>query len=188
MEMTVIEGVNREKTGKGAAHKIRTNGYIPAVIYDNTQSKVINIGLEDMVEVLKKQGDSALVEIKMGSSVMTALVKAVQRDPVSGQLLHVDFKPIDMSKPISTKVPVKFTGTDMLKKQGAVIQSQRNEIEVECKPESLPKAINIDVRKFKLGDAIKVGDVEIAGEISIVGRLDEIIATITNTKSAEVQI
>lgn len=186
MNKPVIEGISREKTGKNAAHKIRAAGYIPAVVYDNTQNKVINVSREDMLEALKKQGDSALVEIKMGPSIINALIKEVQRDPVSGDLLHVDFKPVDMNKIVHTKVPVKFTGNDMLKRQGGVIQSQKSEIEVEGKPDSLPKSVNIDVSKFNLGDSIKVSDVEIAGEISIVSRPDEVIATIANTRSAEV--
>lgn len=186
MNKPVIEGISREKTGKNAAKKIRAAGYIPAVVYDNTQNKVINVSREDMLEALKKQGDSALVEIKMGPSIINALIKEVQRDPVSEDLLHVDFKPVDMNKIVHTKVPVKFTGNDMLKRQGGVIQSQKSEIEVEGKPDSLPKSVNIDVSKFNLGDSIKVSDVEIAGEISIVSRPDEVIATIANTRSAEV--
>lgn len=188
MDKLMIEGINREKTGTGPAHRSRVGGYIPAVIYDKVQNKVINVEQEEMSEILRKQGDNALVEIKMGSNITTALIKEVQRDPVSGQPLHIDFKPVDMSKNIQTKVPVRFTGTDMLKRQGGVIQSQRSEIQIECKPDNLPKSVNIDVSKFKLGESIKVSDVEFAGEISIVGNLNEVIATLADTRSREVLV
>lgn len=185
MNWSVIEGIKREKIGKGSAHRSRAAGYIPAIIYDSTQNKAINIIQEDMDEILRKKGNSAIVEIKMGSNVTTALVKEIQRDPVSGHLLHVDFKPVDMSKSVHAKVPVKFTGTDMLRRQGGVIQSQRNEVEIECKPGSLPKSINVDVSKYNIGDSIKISDVELAGEISIVGGREDVIAILANARSRE---
>lgn len=181
MKMQVLEGLDRQNLGKNFSKKSRKAGYVPAVVYDK-HNRFINLHHEQMSEVLRKCGDNALVELRVGPNVTTALIKDVQRHPISGELLHVDLKPVDSAKIVNTKIPINFVNTESIKRQGGIIQTQKNDIEVECKAEDIPRVINIDVSKHNIGNTLKLRDIEVSKEISIIGNPEDIIATLTATK------
>lgn len=172
-----IEGITREELGSGSSKQTRRRGYIPSVVYNEGQNGFINVPNEDISSILRNHGASPLIELKVGDKISAVLIKEVQRHPISGELLHIDFKPVVEDKIIKAKVPVTFSNTNNLKKEGGIIQTGKNELEVECKAKDVPKNINIDASQFKIGESVKIKDVELSREISIVGNREDVIAS-----------
>lgn len=184
--LPVLYGLNRESLGKNFSRRSRKAGHIPAVVYQQQNNQLISLENEATRDILKEHGDNALVELKIGEDLATVVIKEVQRHPISGEILHIDFIPIDTEMVIRARIPIGFINTgDIIKKHGT-IQVHKNNIDIKCKAKDIPKVINIDASKHKLGEAIKIGEIELAGEISIVGNGEDIIATFTLPKNTEV--
>lgn len=183
--LPVLDVVVRPSMGKNPSKRDRKSGWIPAVIYDSKNNHV-HLHEEQISWLLRKYGDNMLVDLKIGDQKTPALIKEVQRHPISGQLLHVDFKPVNTTEDIFAKVPINFINTENISKQGGIIQTQKNDLEVKCEAKDLPRSINIDASKHNIGTTLKVKDIEVSGEISILDNLDEIIAVISYPGRGEI--
>lgn len=175
----ILVGIKREKLGKSFSNRSRKKGYIPAVVYMQKDNNFINLEYDQIKEVFKKHGENALIGLKIGDDTTTVMIKEIQKHPITKDILHIDFKPAGADDIINTKVPVNYVNTEWIKKQRGILQTQMNDIEIKCKAADMPKAINLDVSKHNVGDALRIKDVEIGAEISIVNNPEEIVATIT---------
>lgn len=180
--LPVVEGISRNELGKGSASKWRRKGYVPGVVYNEGQNRFVNLSNDQMRSVLKSFGDNSLLELKVGADSTTVLIKEVQRHPISGELLHIDFKPVSVDKVIRSRVPVTFYNTDTIKRQGGIVQTQKNEVEIECQAKDVPRHLNIDASKYNVGESMKIKDIEIAQEISILGNPEDVIACFVSAR------
>lgn len=176
--LPVLDVIIRPSMGKNPSKRDRKSGWIPAVIYDSKNNH-IHLHEEQITWLLKKYGDNMLVDLKIGDQKRSALIKEVQRHPISGQLLHVDFKPVNTTEDVFVKVPINLINTEGISKQGGIIQTQKNDLEVKCEAKDMPRSINIDASKHNIGTTLKVKDVEVSEAISIMDNPDEIIAVIS---------
>jgi large subunit ribosomal protein L25 len=93
-------------------------------------------------------------------SAKKALIKDIQRDPVSGKILHIDFQHISMDEKIKIEVPIKLEGTaDGVKNFGGIMSWNIRRIMVSCLPTDIPDKISLDVTDLKIHDSIHVKDI-----------------------------
>jgi large subunit ribosomal protein L25 len=170
----------REQSGKGVARKLRAVGRIPAVLYGQGQDPVA-LALEPrgLEKLLHSEGHNALFDLDGDETVKgrTVLVKALQRHPVRGELMHADFFEIDARKTITVSVGIHLVGTPVgVSLDGGLVDHSLREIELDCLPRSIPESIDVDITELHLGDTLHVSDlplpegVEIrtAGELGVV--------------------
>ena len=85
------------------------------------------------------------------------LIKQVQHNPVTDDIVHIDFNEISLTKKIRVKVPVAAKGESVgVRQDGGVLDHVLWEIEVECLPTQIPKSVEVDVTALKVGDSIHV--------------------------------
>jgi len=174
----------RKDVGKNASYRLRENGYIPAVIYGSSMNTVpLEIGYKEVEEFMRSYGASGLVGLKIGSNSYTAFIKDVQKDAVTGKIMHVDFQQVGHNEKIHVSVPVILKGKTLIERGGSIIQQQLRDIEVECSAGNIPKALEFDISNFKPGDTLKVVDMEFGQEISIIQDPQSIVASITFGKN-----
>jgi large subunit ribosomal protein L25 len=172
----------RETMGKGPAKKLRSSGKIPAVIYGQGEKTVpLILDGKDFHAVLHSHhGENVIFEIKIPGrkTGLKAILREVQHEPVTGEILHVDFQHISMTKKITVQVPVSLTGTpDGVKNKGGILEHILYEVEVECLPGDIPEHIKVDVSHLDVGDSIHVSDIPVT-KVEILTDPERSIATV----------
>jgi large subunit ribosomal protein L25 len=101
-----------EARAQGIKPKVmRRSGKVPCVVYGSgIKTESITCDRSELNRVYTKAGESTLVELSVGSKKVPVLIHELDLDPLSGQISHVDFYVVDMTKEIEANVPVRFTG------------------------------------------------------------------------------
>ncbi|HSO60452.1 MAG TPA: 50S ribosomal protein L25 [Desulfobacterales bacterium] len=154
----------RTMTGNGPARRLRGQGMIPAVLYGPaTPPVMLAVIARDFEHVVKKGNIRRTIfslNMEDGSGAATpAVVKELQRNPVSGKFLHVDFYEIDLNRKLRVMVPVVIRGKAKGEEDGGMLQIIEREIEVLCLPSEMPEALEVDVTDLGIGATLHVNDI-----------------------------
>jgi len=181
MNIQKLEAEERKVTGR-KVKALRREGVVPANIFGkNFKSKAIQIDQKEFSKVFEKAGETGLIDLVMGKTKNTVLVSKVQRDPVTDDLLHVDFRHVNLKEKITAQVPLEVVGQSPAEKQGlGTLVQMINEIEVEALPTDFPEKIEVNVEKLeKVDDAVLVKDLKIdKDKLTIVDDLEGIVAKV----------
>ena len=164
MKEVILTVSSREGTGKGPARRVRMSGNIPAVIYGpQTKPVSVQVSLQEFQSVWKTGGgSSAIYNLDLSGKTKKVLIRELQRDPVTSEIVHVDFHAISMSKPIHLSVPIRFIGIPVgVKTDGGIMQTTMREFEISCLPADIPEHIDIDVENLHIGESVHVRDIKI---------------------------
>jgi len=177
-----LEAREREGRGKNDARRLRAQGMVPAVLYGdgNGESAVLAVPGKVVDYTLQHLGDNALYDLKVGDqSGLTARVVDVQRNPVTGKLVHVDFAPVDMRERIVVTVPLMVTGDSPGVEQGGVLDQIAYEVEVESLPGNIPQQLTLDVSGLGLNENLTLADLSLPEGVTLVSDPEEVAATVT---------
>lgn len=192
MEEILLEVEARQDLGRGKSKDLRDKGFVPAVIYGQgktTQSiRVVN---RDLLRLMHEHRlETAVINLKFKDSKnkpLPCLIKEVQHDPVRGNVIHVDFNEISLTKVIKVNVPVAVKGEAVgVKQEGGSLEHILWEIEVECLPTDIPKNIEVDVSQLKIGDSIHIKDVAFPSNIKVLNDPGAIILSVAAPMKEEV--
>jgi large subunit ribosomal protein L25 len=187
-----MECNKRIKSIGHSGRKSRKNGKVPGVIYGKgIENMLFEISELELNEEILQNGGHGFVNINLEGENHKALIKEIQRDPLTRKLVHIDLEKISGDKKITSYVPLNFTGEESVGKAGAVLQKEKNAVRVECTPDNLPKSINIDITNGSVGSVFRLSDVEVGEEISIIDDLNTVVAAISyerNTVSMDMAI
>lgn len=166
MKEITLEARTRKDAGKGVARKLRAAGKIPAVVYGKAEEPVvIELEHEDFHNAMRgTSGENLLINLNIDGAAAKkkALIKDVQRDPVDGHLLHIDFMHISMTEKIKVDVPILLEGTPIgVKDFGGIISWVIRQVEISCLPTDIPDKITFDVSEMKIHDSIHIKDLQI---------------------------
>lgn len=190
MATVSLNASSRNDLGKGAARKIRAQGLLPAVIYRAGQSSTpVALDPNELETAFRRSGNrNTLVSIGVDGKTFTCLVKATQRDPVTANLIHVDFYEVDAEVEVMVRVPVKPTGKAIGVTAGGKLRLIRRDLDVRCKPDSIPASVNVDVSKLNIGDFVRVSTVPAPAGAEIVAPNDFNILTVVGKRGARVAV
>ncbi|MBI4158576.1 MAG: 50S ribosomal protein L25 [Candidatus Yanofskybacteria bacterium] len=147
----------------GGLNKLRTDGYIPAVLYGKDQESIpLQVPAKDFGKVLKEAGESTLIYVNVGGQSYPTIIHDVSKDTLTDGILHADFYKVRLDEKIKTNVPVVFVGeSPAVKDLGGVFVRNVNELEVEALPQNLPHELTIDISILKnFGDKITIKDLK----------------------------
>lgn len=155
----------REGRGKGDARKLRAAGQIPANIYGHgIDSIAVAADAHEFDALTSRISGNTLVELQLEGKSRQVLIREIQRHPYKPQVLHVDFFAIRADETIRVSVPVHTIGTATgVKNSGGVLQQALNQVEIECLPNEIPEAFEIDVSALEIGDSLHVSDLDTMG-------------------------
>lgn len=180
--MAVIEmkGAHRTGVGKGHARKARAAGQIPGVLYGHGETpQPLAVDSREFSTVMRvNKGGNAIVSLNLGEGGVTALVRALQLDPVSHRVLHIDFQHISLSETIHIEVPVHLIGIPVgVKDAGGVLEAITRELQIRCLPTAIPASLDVDVTHLAVGESLHVRDLSFEG-IEIETDADVTVATV----------
>jgi large subunit ribosomal protein L25 len=174
-----LQAREREERGKNAARRLRASGMVPAVLYGDGQSTPLAVPGKIVDYTLHHLGDNALYDMDLGAGTSTARIVDVQRDPVTGRLLHVDFAPVDMQERIEVTVPLHLVGESPGAEEGGVLQQVAYEVDVESLPGDIPQELTLDVSALGMGENLTLADVTLPEGVTLISDLEEVAATVT---------
>lgn len=172
----------RTERGKSAARKLRGRGRVPAVLYGrHEETRLISVERHELEKLFAHiTVGSTLIDLQFEGQrrPVPALVREVQRNPVSMRLEHVDFLVIHANEPVDVVVPIRLTGTAVGVKEGGVLQQVLHELPIRCLPRAIPEAIEADVSHLAVGDSLHVGDLKVPEGITVEVESDRTICTV----------
>jgi large subunit ribosomal protein L25 len=160
----VLSADNRTATGKGANRRLRVAGHIPGVIYGKgraAQSVVLDPKALETVLHKSGAGLNTLIDLSVAGRTDTVLVKELQRHPVHGSYVHVDFFKVDLTQKIIVSVPIHFVGKARGVEFGGILDHPLRELQVECLPRAIPEFVEVDVSALEVGQSIHVSDLRL---------------------------
>jgi large subunit ribosomal protein L25 len=188
-DITVAAEV-RASRGKNEARRTRSAGQIPAVLYGAYKDPVsIAVNPREINRIIRSAtGYNTIFNLAIaGGETTPVMVVDQQVDPVKGNLLHADFKRIDLSKRIRVSVPVGTTGEAKgVKVQGGLLEVITRAIEIECLPDEIPEGFTVDVTELMIGQAKRASDVALSGSMKLISAPDTVIAHSVALRAEEV--
>ena len=186
MDLTVT---TREKLGKGLA-ALRKEGWIPAEVYGHgTTNGHLAVAAKVFLKTFKDAGTTTVLTLVNGAEKIPAMVHDVQRDYLSGEIVHVDFHQVRMDEVITAKVPLEFVGdSKALREQQAMVTKAMTELEVEALPAHIPHVLTVDLALLdELNKSIYVKDIVVPSGVKVLVDAETAVATATPpTKEEEV--
>lgn len=169
----------RSELGTSACQRMRSTGRIPGVVYGHgIKNSAVDLDKRELENVLKTHGSNVLINLATDESDNLVMIKELQRDIISNDIVHIDFQTISFDTPISTMVPIRLVGKGKVESSEGVVQQQISQLEVQGLPQNIPDAIDIDVSMLKPGNPLKIMDVEFANEISVINGAQDVIAAL----------
>lgn len=165
--------------------KLRKEGLIPATVYGvNFKSKSISVNKKEFIKVYRLAKETKIINLQIEKEEIPVLIKNIQIHPITNEIIHVDFRKIDLTKTLITEVPIKLTGTsEAVNQKGGVLLVHSHTIVVEALPQDLPQNIEIDISILKeIGQEIKVSDLPKSEKYKIKTPSDKVLVSITAHK------
>lgn len=181
--MSTLEFNKRNEEIPNSAKKARKAGKVPGIIYSNKMNNfMFEVGELELGKEFSTHGERGIISYNLGGNSHKALVKEVQKDPVTHKVIHLDLEELDGNEKIISSVPIHYIGEEMLQKKGIVLQKERDTVKVECDAENLPKFINVNINKGAVGSVYRLGDLEVASELTILDDLSSVVASISSER------
>jgi large subunit ribosomal protein L25 len=176
-----LQAREREERGKNAARRLRASGMVPAVLYGDGdgQSTPLSVPGKIVDYTLHHLGDNALYDIDLGTGGSTARIVDVQREPVTGRLIHVDFAPVDMQERIEVTVPLHVVGESPGAEEGGVLQQVAYEVRIESLPGDIPQELTLDVSTLGMGENLTLADLMLPEGVTLISDPEEVAVTVT---------
>lgn len=161
METQVIEIEKRTLCGKANARKLRKSGKIPGILYGHKEEPVL-MSLDPHALRLSLQhagvGRNTLFKLSGVGREVVAMIKDLQKDPIRGTFLHIDFIEVREGDSVIVDIPMVYHGRPAGVVAGGVLQSTQRSLRVSSSPLSIPKSVEIDISNMQIGDVITIGD------------------------------
>lgn len=179
----------REGSGKGPARRLRMAGQVPAILYGfGTEPQSVSVNDVVLRKALSTPaGIRAILQLKVEGTnqPFAALVKELQRHPLSRKITHIDLLSIDINLPVDVSVPIHPVGIPIgVKTQGGNLEWQRRELELRVLPTKIPQFIEVDVSQLELNDTVHVGDITVPDA----EMLEEANVTICSVKTTRMSV
>jgi large subunit ribosomal protein L25 len=185
-----IQCEKRDIFGKNASRRLRREGKVPAVLYggDGPNAHLV-VQKKDLFGILRSEsGENTIFKTSYQSETKDAMIKELQTDPVTDEILHIDLIMISMDKAVRVSVPVVLVGEAVgVKTEGGFIDLITREIEVECLPGDIPEHIEVDISDLHLHQSVKIGEMAFPKGVESVADLQTVVVLIdVPTKEEEV--
>jgi large subunit ribosomal protein L25 len=183
-----ITAKHRETRGKNEARRLRVQGLTPAVLYGAGQDAVaVAVNPREVNKILRSgSGLNTIFDLSIDGNATPVMIVDHQNDPVRDNLLHVDLKRIDLTKPIDVKVPVLFTGDPKgVKLQGGLLEIIKREIEIEVLPDDIPGQFSVDVGELMIGQNVRAGSIPLPPNMKLTSPPDQVLAHVVALRAEE---
>jgi len=183
MEQIELQATNREILGRKVRF-LRRQGILPVHLFGHdVESLALQCDTAQFQRVLAQAGKTRLISLKLDKArrPRNVVVREIQRDPRTGELLHVDFYQVRMAEKMKVEVPIVLVGeAPALKSKENMLLHELNSLTIECLPDQIPANIEVDMSSLAEAEqAIRVKDVVLDKEVTILNDPEHLIVKIS---------
>jgi len=183
-----LKAIKRDILGKKTRF-LRRQGITPAHIFGHDiKSLALQCDTAELQRIIVQGGTTRLVDINIEAEKKprSVFIREIQKDKLSGQLLHVDFYQINKTEKMTADIPIVLVGeAPAVKLKENMIEQLLTQLGVSCLPDKIPPRIDIDISTLEeAGQAIHVSDIVLDPEISITTDPDQLVVKISRIKIA----
>ena len=175
----------RASRGKNEARRLRATGKIPAVVYGAGKPTVpITVDRRALSDAFRAgAGENAIFLLRLADSDQSrhAMIRELERDPLSRKPLHIDFVRVLMDTKIRIRVPIEVVGIARgVKADGGILDFVTREVEIECLPGNIPAHLPIDVSELGIGDALRISQLPPIEGVEIVDDAEKVLVHVAH--------
>lgn len=185
---TILNLESRESSGKGGARKLRATGKVPCVLYGKGADTVtLTVGTRELLGAVAGHSVSNLIlDLNLSGDEAKALIREIQIDPLTQEVLHVDFQRVSLTEMLEIEIPVELVGNPIgVREDGGILAHPARTVKVNCLPGDIPEKIEVDVSHLAIGSSVHVSDIRAQG-LDIVSE-DELLIASVSAPSVQVE-
>jgi large subunit ribosomal protein L25 len=190
MEIRELTVMPREGVGKSVARRLRRSGKTPGILYGGQSPVNIAVDPREVFRIIHgHEGSTQLLRVTFAGSKDSRMVilRDIQLDPVSEDLVHVDLQEVNMDKPIQVTVALHHVGEPIgVRDTQGILEMVLREIQVSCLPANIPEDIKADVSNLAIGDVLTVGELVVPEGVRVLTDKAQAVATVAPPAAEEV--
>lgn len=175
----------RSAQKKSDSTKVRLEGKIPAVLYGSAGSpESISIKADEMAAALRQVPPrllaTTLFKLEEEGKEILAIIKEIQRHPVSSNILHIDFQRVKENEDVTVNVPIQIANmADSVGfKLGGFVRQPIRSLKVRCKLKDLPKEFTLDILNLGISEVLRLSDIAIPEGVKPIAKMNEVAVVI----------
>lgn len=182
MEQIELRATGRKLLGKKVRF-LRRQGITPVHLFGHdTEPLALQCDRTQLEHVLTHSGKTRLIGLKLdrAKKLRSVVVREVQKNPLSGEIIHVDFYQVSMTEKIKVDIPITLIGeAPALKLKGNVLVHELNRLNVECLPDRIPDNVQVDISSLAEADqSIHVKDILLGEGITVLDDPEHVIVRV----------
>lgn len=180
----------REIKSKGFLNQMKAKDLVPGIIYGQGQeAEPVFLAGRELSRIFDKHGSNGLFALQMEGAAKPAmaLVKEVQKHPINGKVIHVDFMTVNMNEKIRGTVTIYIHGEDEIINKGGILQAGAKELEVSCMPQDLPEHVIVDVSALEIGQKMVISDLQVPEGVEVTSDMDTMVVTVLAPSRASIE-
>lgn len=176
----------RKERGKSAAKRLRKQDLIPGVLYGHGE-ETFPLWVEGkafrMIEH-STSGENVIINLTVDGEPKKTIIKEVQIDPLTRNVLHIDFQHIHAKEEVVVEVPIIAQGVPQGVKEGGILDHILRKVEVKCLPLEIPEHFEVDVSELSIGDSLRLSDLDM-GDVKVLVDLGTPVVSVLAPKAKE---
>jgi large subunit ribosomal protein L25 len=191
MKQLTLTAKKRDAIGRGDVRRMRKSGVIPGVVYGESGNLPLAFDGKELRTALRQiAGCAALVSLAIdgGNESRPAILAESQRNPLTDEILHVDFHEISMKRKMTAHIPVRLEGVDEcigVREESGVFEFLTHNIGIRCLPQNLPSEYVLNVAELHVKHAIHIKDMQAVDDVEFIDALDLVIVACSEMKAAK---
>ncbi len=191
MDQMELQATHRQILGRKVRF-LRRQGIIPVHLFGhNVESLALQCEAAQLKRVLAQAGKTRLINLKLDKAKRprSVVVREIHRDPISGELLHVDFYQVSMAEKIRVEIPIVLIGeAPALKSKDNTLSQELGNLTIECLPDQIPASVEVDLSSLTEAEqAIRVSDLDLDEKFAILNAPELVVVKISSRPRAEVE-
>lgn len=190
MEALNLEVSTREVLGKKTRF-LRREGITPTHLFGhNIKSLALECPTVELERTIAQASTTRLINLHIDKSEpKMVLIREIQRDPISGLLLHIDFYQVRMEEKMTAEIPIVLVGeAPALKDKGRILTQPISHLSVECLPHKLPSLVEVDISPLiEMGNAIHVSDLVLGPDVTVTTDPEQLVVKVGEVAAAKAE-
>jgi large subunit ribosomal protein L25 len=178
-----LEVREREDLGSRRVRRLRSQGFVPGVLYGKGHARAISVSERDLRSALSgPSGIHAILDIVIEgqTTVHPSILAEYQQHPLRGTISHIDLREVRLDQPIHATVAIQLVGEPVGVKSGGMLSLVARELHVEALPADVPEHIDVEVTHMEVGDVLRLEDIPALANVTLLDDAHEtVIATVS---------
>ncbi len=163
MDQVSLSAEHRQGSGTRPSRRLRAEGGVPGVLYGRgLDSTPLTVDRRDLYAALHTDaGTNALINLEVGTDKYLTVARELQRHPVRGDIIHLDFIRIALDEKITAEVGIDYMGEPEGAKEGGILETIRTSVMISALPTDIPASIQLDISALEVGDTLSAADLPV---------------------------